>query len=99
VALAMIEIMRFRLAPGVDEDEFAAADSRVQSDFAYQRPGLLRRTTARGPGGNWIVIDLWRSAADADATEALWGRDPVTAAFMSFIEARSVETERYDTLD
>jgi hypothetical protein len=99
VWLSMIEILRFRLVPGADEEAFAAADSRVQSDFAYGRPGLLRRTTARGADGAWIVIDLWRSAADADATEARWGRDPVTAAFMSFVDAATVETERYDTLD
>lgn len=95
----MIEIMRFRLAPDADEEAFVAADGRVQSDFAYHRPGLLRRTTARGANGAWIVIDLWRSAADADATDALWGRDPVTAAFMTFVEGATVETERYDTLD
>jgi hypothetical protein len=95
----MIEIMRFRLAPGADEEAFTAADSRVQSDFAYRQPGLLRRTTARGPDGSWIVIDLWRSAADADAADARWGRDPATAAFMGFVDAASVGTERYDTLD
>lgn len=95
----MIEILRFRLVPGADEQAFTAADQRVQCDFAYGRPGLVRRTTARGAGGAWIVIDLWRSAEDADATEALWGKDPVTAAFMSFVDPASVETERYDTLD
>ncbi len=95
----MIEIMRFRLAPGADEDAFRAADTAVQSEFAYRQPGLLRRTTARGDGGDWIVIDLWRSPADADAADALWGGDPVTAAFMAFVDAAGVTTERYQTLD
>ncbi|HXQ74976.1 MAG TPA: hypothetical protein VN791_00670 [Acidimicrobiales bacterium] len=61
----MIEIMTFRLSPGADEEAFRAADGEVQSDFAYQQPGLLRRTTARGADGGWIVIDLWRSDAAA----------------------------------
>jgi hypothetical protein len=95
----MIEIMSFRLAPGADEEAFLTADSEVQSDFAYRQPGLLRRTTARGPDGAWIVIDLWRSATDADATTALWGEDPVTARFMSFVDTATVSTARYDTLD
>ena len=95
----MMEIMTFRLAPGADEDAFRAADRLVQTDFAYRQPGLLRRTTARAAGGAWIVIDLWRSAADADATNARWGEDPVTAAFMSFVDDASVRTERYATLD
>jgi hypothetical protein len=66
----VIEIMRFRLAPGRDEAEFIAADRRLQQEFAYQQPGLVRRTTARGADGDWVVIDLWRSAADADACAA-----------------------------
>ena len=87
--------MRFRLAPGTDEAAFLAADKRVQEDFAYQQPGLLRRTTARGPGGDWIVIDLWRSAADADACDARWAHDPVTQAFMALLDRSTVTVERY----
>jgi hypothetical protein len=99
----IIETMRFRLAPDADVDAFLRADRLVQSDFSYHQPGLLRRTTARagdGDGdGDWIVVDLWRSAADADAVDATWGRDPVTSAFMSFVDHPTVQTERYDTLD
>ena len=73
---AVIEITRFRLAPGTDEAAFLAADRKVQEDFAYQQPGMLRRTTARGNDGGWIVIDLWRSVADADACDARWEHDP-----------------------
>ena len=95
----MIEILRFRLAPGADEEAFRQADKLVQCDFAYQQPGLVRRTTARGADGAWVVVDLWRSGADADAAEARFGQDPVTAAFMSFVDGDSVETDRYTELD
>ena len=95
----MIEIMRFRLAPGADEEAFREADRRVQCDFAYQQPGLLRRTTARDRDGAWIVIDLWQSGQAADAADRRWDVDPVTTRFMSFIDADSVTTERYAELD
>jgi hypothetical protein len=94
----VIEIMRFRLASGVDEAEFLVADRRVQQEFAYQQPGLLRRTTARGEDGAWIVIDVWRSAADADACDARWERDSATRAFMALVDRGSVSTERYAPL-
>jgi len=94
----MIEIMRFRLAPAVGEAAFLAADRAVQEEFAYAQPGLLRRTTARGPDGGWIVIDLWRSAQDADACDARWERDPVTQAFMALLDRSSVAVERYAEL-
>jgi hypothetical protein len=95
----VIEIMRFRLAAGCDEAEFLAADRRLQEEFAYQQPGLLRRTTARGGEGNWIVIDLWRSAADAGACDARWDEDPIAQAFMALLDRSSVSTERYTPLD
>jgi hypothetical protein len=95
----VIEILRFRLGDGVEEADFLAADRRVQQEFAYQQPGLLRRTTARGEDGGWIVIDLWRSAADADACDARWERDEVTQAFMDLLDRSSVATERYQELD
>jgi len=87
--------MRFRLADGVEESAFLAADKELQEEFAYRQPGLLRRTTAKGDDGRWIVIDLWRSAADADACEARWDADPVAERFMRLVEPSSLDTERY----
>ena len=95
----MIEILRFALAAGADEAAFLAVDRRVQTEFAYRQPGLLRRTTARGEGGEWIVIDLWRSAGDADACDERWADDPLAASFMSLVDAASVRTERFTPLD
>jgi hypothetical protein len=95
----MIEITTFRLAAGADDEAFRAADTRVQSDFAYRQDGLLRRTTARSAEGAWVVIDLWRSADAADAAAARRAGDPATEAFASFVDTATVETHRYDTLD
>lgn len=94
----VIEIMRFRLRPDADEAAFLAADKRVQEEFAYSQSGLLRRTTARGADGGWIVIDLWRSVADADACDARWDADPVAQAFMALVDRESVTVDRYEPL-
>lgn len=91
----MIEILAFNLVDGTDEEAFILADKRVQAEFAYQQPGLLRRTTARSAGGGWIVIDLWRSAEDADAADAKWVGDPAAAEFMSFVDSSTVRSARY----
>jgi hypothetical protein len=95
----VIEILTFRLLPNVSEDEFLAADRRVQTEFAYRQPGLFRRTTARNPDGEWVVIDLWRSDADADACDQRWPGDPVARLFMSFVDPTTVVTRRYAPLD
>lgn len=91
--------MRFRLPPDADETAFLAADRRVQEEFAYQQPGLLRRTTARAEDGGWIVIDLWRSAADADACDTRWESDQLAQGFMALLDRSSVSTERYVPLN
>jgi hypothetical protein len=95
----VIEIFRFRLAAGKDEDEFIQADKALQEDFAYQQPGLLRRTTAKADDDTWMVIDLWASAGDADACEARWAADPVVQDFMRHVDPDSVTTERFRELD
>ncbi len=88
--------MRFSLADGASEADFLAADKVLQEEFAYQQPGLVRRTTARGEHGDWIVVDLWASAADSDACAAKWGHDPHAQRFMDLVDRASVETDRYE---
>jgi len=91
--------MRFRLPPGGDEAALLAADRRVQEEFSYQQPGLLRRTTARGEDGSWIVIVLWRSDADADAAEARAERDELAQAALALLDCSSVSVHRFQELD
>jgi hypothetical protein len=94
----VIEILRFALVDGADEAAFLEADERVQVEFAYHQPGLLRRTTARADDGTWVVVDLWRSAEQAQACIERWAGDAVTAAFMSFVAPDSVTVERYQEI-
>jgi hypothetical protein len=96
--VAVIETMTFRLVEGTDEDAFLAVDKRLQSDFAYQQPGLLRRTLARGVGdraGEWVVVDLWAGGAEADACAVRWDDDPRAQEFMALVDPSSVEVRRY----
>jgi hypothetical protein len=95
----VIEILAFRLKEGADEAAFLAADKRVQVEFAYQQPGLLRRTTARAEDGNWMVIDIWQTAEHADACEARWGEDEVAQEFTSFVDPATVRSKRFFELD
>lgn len=95
----IVEILRFKLSPGTDEAEFLRLDKRVQTEFAYQQPGMIRRTTAKGLDGAWLVVDLWRSEADAERCDAVWGQDPLTDEFRTRMDANSVTVERFETLD
>lgn len=94
-----IEIMTFRLRPGSSEAEFLAADRRVQTEFAYHQPGMIRRTTGRNPDGTWVVIDLWASAADAANYVDGWHQEPAPLAFMALVDDATVVTQSFETLD
>jgi hypothetical protein len=99
--MAVIETMTFRLRGDADEAGFLAVDKRLQSDFAYQQAGLVRRTIARGVGahaGQWIVVDLWWEAQHADACAQRWESDPLAREFMSFVDRDSVDVRRYEDL-
>ena len=45
------------------------------------------------------IIDLWQSAADADACAARWESDALAQEFMAFVDRESVRVTRYETLD
>ena len=97
--MAVIGVVTFRLAPGTSDDQFLVADRRVQTEFAYHRPGIVRRTTARGADGTWIVVTLWESSADMQGAAVAAGKDPVVGAFTEMLDPSSVVTTSYDTID
>jgi heme-degrading monooxygenase HmoA len=95
----LIENLTFRLAAGTDESAFLDADRKVQTDFIPNLPGFVRRTTARGDGGEWLVVTLWGSAEAADAATDQAVTAPEPSAFMALVDPASVTVTRYATLD
>jgi hypothetical protein len=95
----VIEITRFRPAPGVDEAALVAAKRRLREEFDEHTPGLLGRTVARGEDGSWIMINLWRASADADAADARWERHELRRPTLALLDSSSVSVERYQEVD
>ena len=95
----VIETMTFRLTAGADEAAFLAADYRVQTEFIPNLPGFVRRTTARGSEGDWLVVTLWRTEADADGAAALEDGHDAVNAFVSFVDANSIARARFTELE
>ncbi len=95
----MIEIFTFTLRPGVDDERFIAVDGRVQTEFAYQQPGLARRTTGRNDRGRWLVLQLWSTDEAAAAARALFDASELGAEFTSLIDLHSVHREDFTGID
>jgi hypothetical protein len=96
--MAVIEVLTFRTVPDVDEAEFLDADQQVQTEFVYAQPGVLRRTTARD-GDDWLVLTMWGSSGDADASARAARDDDTVSRWARNLEPTSVTTRRYHTLD
>lgn len=95
----IVEVRTFRLRDGTDRAAAAAAaaDHEVQVGFANLRPGMVRRTTARGGDGEWLVLTLWEGEDDAVAAERAGEDDPLVAAFAALV-AGEPEVRRYQDL-
>jgi len=94
--VAVLEICTF--SASADEDALRAADERLQTDFAYQQPGLRRRTTARDHEGRWCVVTLWTSHDEAVAAEAAAKTNEVAQEFWSLVDGDSVSVQRFTLL-
>ena len=93
--MAIVEVTTFRPKSG-REEELLAVDRRVQVDFAYRQPGLVRRTTATGDDG-WLVVELWATEADADQAAQQRDGDPTCREFAALVD--DLTTARFSTLD
>jgi hypothetical protein len=94
----IVEVFTFRLAPEMSEPDFLLADARVQTDFYYRRPGIVRRTTARA-GDDWCVVVFWDRMDDALAAAEAARDDLAAIAFGSYMDRGSISVTRYETLD
>ena len=95
--MTVIEICTF--TSSADVDTVRVADAAMQTEFAYQQPGLARRTTARDDSGRWCVVTLWSSHNDAVAADTAAENHPVAQTFWSLADTNSVTVQRFTLLE
>ena len=93
--MALIEIMTFRLRPDTDEHAFIAADAVVQADFAYQQPGIVRRTIARADDETWLIHTIWASDEAARAAAEAFAASDVGSDFLALIDEATIEVRAF----
>jgi hypothetical protein len=64
----VIEVVTFKLKPGVSASEFAPVDKAVEVQHVAKQAGFVSRESAAGEGGEWLVIVHWRSVENAEAS-------------------------------
>ena len=93
--MAVVEIVRFRLAAGTDEQTFLQENDRVQRDYIPHQSGYISRETARSDDGEWLVLVHWQSEQDADASMGKFMSDPNTQGFVATLDNATYSMKRY----
>ena len=97
--MAVVELIRFRLARGADERAFLAADEAVRTGFLYHQPGIVRATTARADDGEWLLSVLWWTREQADAAAVIAESDPRCGALWAHVDMATFDRRCYSDLD
>ncbi|MCP2335881.1 hypothetical protein [Actinomadura rupiterrae] len=79
----MIELTRFTAH---DRARLLAARTAMLADFEADREGFLGARLVELPGGEWLDIVEWRSAADFRASRAKGPNRPGIAEFFGAID-------------
>lgn len=92
---SVVEVVTFKLKPGITLAEFAPIEKRVATQYVSKRPGFVSRERAVGSDGEMLVIVHWRSSKDAEASMASFEKAPAAAEFMSKIDASTMSMKLY----
>jgi len=93
--MAIIEIVRFKLAAGVDEQTFLRENEQVEREYIPKQPGFISREAARGDDGEWLVVVHWQTEQDADASMNKFMGDPNSQGFVTALDSSTLNMKRY----
>jgi hypothetical protein len=85
----VMEIVTFRLNPGITDAAFLSAARGTKAVVAAQ-PGFIHRSLLRDDVGEWTDTVTWQSLAKAHAAARILMADPAFAPFGAAIDMTSV---------
>ena len=91
-------MLTFRLLAGNDPEVFQAVDARLQVEFFYQQPGLLRRTTALAADGTWLSLTHWESHSSAETAQAKTVGATEFSQLLTVVDPASLKWQRFEEL-
>ncbi|MCF6436704.1 hypothetical protein [Pseudoalteromonas sp. MMG022] len=87
----VIEIVKFKLAPGVSEQDFLPLNDAFQT-FIDKQSGLLYRSLAKQPNNQgYIDVIYWQSMEDSKRTAEAFNNSTVCMDFLTLIDKQSVD--------
>jgi hypothetical protein len=90
-----LEVARFRLLPGVAEQDFLAANAAT-AGFLRGQAGFRRRVLSRGSDGAWTDHVEWESLTHAQEAMQRAMSEPALAPFMKAVDPGSMMCEHLE---
>ena len=94
-----IEIVNFRLKPGVSDEAFVEETKSMERDFLGKLHGFVDRDTGRSADGIWLVVLHWESPEDAQASMDKFVEAEGAKAFTALIDMDTFSMTRYELKD
>lgn len=91
--MAVIEIARYKLQTGADEQALIDAEKEIQHGPARQYQGNLGRELSRGENGEFILIMHWESQAAADGWNTVLFQNPAGQILGKLIDPTTMHKE------
>jgi Antibiotic biosynthesis monooxygenase len=86
----ILEVSKFRLVPGTDEEAFLEAAEETQSGFLGQQEGFASRDLLRADDGSWMDIVRFETSEAAQAAFEGFAGHPGVKTFESMLDPSSV---------
>ena len=86
---AVIEVVTFKLNPGVSDADYVAA-SQMTEDFVRGLPGFVARSLSKGEDGSWMDYVIWSDMTAAREAAATFPQADCTADMMRMIDPATV---------
>jgi len=84
-----LEVVMFRLKPGVSEADFLDANRAVQADL-HNSSGYIRRELSRNDDGQWFDLVYWQSLVEAQQALEAFSTWPSTQRMAPMIDDSSI---------
>ena len=90
-----LEVVRFKLLPGVTDEAFLAANAATV-DFLKRQGGFRRRVLSKGADGVWTDVVEWENLALARKASDQIMVEPSLVPFMKTMDPQSVMMDHLD---
>jgi heme-degrading monooxygenase HmoA len=91
----IVEVSRFRLVSGTNEEAFVEAAEEVQDGFLREQDGYLGRELLRGQDGSWMDIVRFTDIDVARSAFQRFAEHPAAKAFEASLDIGSIETSHW----